>query len=195
MTTPTGGSTKLQAIAAEIEVCRRCDLHKGRVQVVPGAGSAEADVLFIGEGPGAREDEAGLPFVGRSGQLLDELLQGVGLDRDKVFITNVVKCRPPENRAPHVDEVRACRGYLKRQLAVIRPLLVVTLGRFAMELFVSNGRISEIHGQPRHKDGMVTLPLYHPAAALYRRSLQSVVREDFERIPELLAELRPRGST
>ena len=195
MTSLSGGSKELQALAAEIEACRRCELHAERLKVVPGAGSAEADVLFIGEGPGAQEDEAGLPFVGRSGQLLDELLQGVGLDRDKVFITNVVKCRPPGNRAPRVDEVRACREYLNRQLQVIRPLLVVTLGRFAMELFVSNGRISEIHGQPRHRDGMVTLPLYHPAAALYRRSLQSVVREDFERIPELLTDLKQRPST
>ncbi len=195
MTTPTGSSAELQAIAAEIEACRRCELHKGRLNVVPGAGPAEADILFIGEGPGAQEDEAGLPFVGRSGQLLDELLQGIGLHRDVVFITNVIKCRPPGNRAPHVDEVRACRGYLNRQLAVIRPLLVVTLGRSAMELFVSRGRISEIHGQPRYGYGMATLPLYHPAAALYRRSLQSVVREDFDRIPELLAELRQRAST
>ncbi len=183
------GSADLQTIAIEIERCRRCELHKVRLRAVPGAGPADADVFFLGEGPGAQEDQVGLPFVGRSGQFLDQLLDGVGLSRERVFITNVVKCRPPGNRAPHVDEVRACTTYLNRQLEHVHPLLVVTLGRFAMERFFSEGRISEIHGQPQCIDGIVTLPLYHPAAALYRGSLRTVVEDDFQRIPELLESL------
>jgi DNA polymerase len=123
--------------------------------------------------------------VGASGRFLDELLESIGLDREKVFISNVVKCRPPDNRDPHVAEVEACTGYLNRQLDLIQPRLIVTLGRFAMGHFFSGGRISEIHGQPQRIDGVVTLPLYHPAAALYRGSLRSVLKEDFQRIPEL----------
>lgn len=180
------GAASLQGIAAEINTCSRCELHEERTNAVPGAGAPSADIFFIGEGPGAQEDQEGLPFVGRSGRFLDELLNSIGLNRQKVFITNVVKCRPPGNRAPHVDEVRACARYLDRQLELIGPRLVVTLGRFAMERFFSDGRISEIHGQPRQVDGVVILPLYHPAAALYRGSLRSVVKEDFQRIPELL---------
>ena len=153
---------------------------------MPGSGSAAAEVFFLGEGPGAKEDELGEPFVGRSGKYLDQLLDTVGLDRDHVFITNVVKCRPPSNRDPHVSEVEACAPYLERQLEIIQPRLIVTLGRFAMGHFFSDGQISEIHGQPRRVDGTIYLPLYHPAAALYRGSLRGVVEEDFRRIPELL---------
>lgn len=189
MTTKIEGSANLRTIAVEIERCRRCELHKERLRAVPGVGPADADLFFLGEGPGAQEDQVGLPFVGRSGQFLDQLLDGVGLSRKRVFITNVVKCRPPGNRAPHVDEVRACTTYLNRQLELVHPLLIVTLGRFAMERFFSDGRISEIHGQPQCIDGIVTLPLYHPAAALYRGSLRSVVEDDFQRIPELLESL------
>ncbi|MGD2178451.1 MAG: uracil-DNA glycosylase, partial [Anaerolineae bacterium] len=150
------------------------------------AGPADADVFFLGEGPGAREDEQGLPFVGASGRFLDELLQSIGLHREKVFISNVVKCRPPDNRDPHVAEVETCTKYLDRQLELIQPRLIVTLGRFALEHFFPARRISEIHGQPQRIDAAITLPLYHPAAALYRGSLRSVMNEDFRRIPELL---------
>jgi len=184
----------LETIAAEIHTCTRCKLHEGRTNAVPGTGPADADVFFLGEGPGAREDEQGEPFVGRSGRFLDELLESVGLNREKVFITNVVKCRPPGNRDPHVGEIQACTTYLDQQLNLIRPTLVATLGRFAMRHFLSDGPISEIHGQPRQLDDLVILPLYHPAAALYRGSLRGVVREDFQRIPELLESLsRPGG--
>lgn len=176
----------LDGIAATILGCTRCKLHKERTQAVPGSGPATAEVFFLGEGPGAREDELGLPFVGRSGKYLDQLLQGVGLARDRVFITNVVKCRPPSNRDPHVAEVEACAPYLERQIELIQPRLVVTLGRFAMGRFFSDGTISQIHGQPRRVDDTIYLPLYHPAAALYRGSLRSVVEEDFQRIPALL---------
>ncbi len=193
MTYVREAAANLEAIALEIERCRRCKLHRERLNAVPGAGPADATVFFLGEGPGAQEDQVGQPFVGRSGKFLDELLEDIGLSRERVFITNVVKCRPPGNRAPHVDEVRPCTMHLDQQLEVVRPLLVVTLGRFAMEHFFSEGRISEIHGRPRRIDGTVTLPLYHPAAALYRGSLRSVVKDDFQRIPELLTDLQGRG--
>lgn len=185
---------RLQAIADRINACTRCKLHGGRTNAVPGTGPVNADVFFLGEGPGAQEDQLGLPFVGRSGRFLDELLQSIGLNREKVFITNVVKCRPPGNRDPHVGEIQACTTYLKEQLAVIQPALIATLGRFAMRQFLSDGPISEIHGQPRRIDDVVILPLYHPAAALYRGSLRSVVKEDFQRIPQLLETLG-RAST
>ncbi len=180
--------TQLERIACQIRSCVRCKLHAGRTNAVPGSGPADADVFFLGEGPGAREDEQGLPFVGRSGRYLDELLEGIGLDRKRVFITNVVKCRPPSNRDPHVSEVQACKPYLDRQLGIVQPRLVVTLGRFAMERFFSQGRISDLHGQPREIGETLYLPLYHPAAALYRGSLRAVVEEDFQRIPALLSD-------
>ncbi|MGD2143848.1 MAG: uracil-DNA glycosylase [Anaerolineae bacterium] len=181
---------KLAQIARKIGGCTLCPLHEERLNPVPGAGPADAEVLFLGEGPGAREDEQGLPFVGASGQFLDQLLEAIELNRDNAFITNVIKCRPPGNRDPHVDEVRACETYLDQQLELIQPRLIVTLGRFAMNHFFPDGRISEIHGQPRRIDGVVYLPLYHPAAALYRASLRGVVEHDFQRIPELLEKPR-----
>jgi DNA polymerase len=177
---------QLESIGARIRNCTRCKLHKERTQAVPGTGPVDADVVFIGEGPGAREDEEGLPFVGRSGRYLDQLLEGIGLDRETVFITNVVKCRPPGNRDPHVAEVEACTPHLDQQLRLIQPRLVVTLGRFAMEHFFSDRQISEVHGQPRRIDGRIHLPLYHPAAALYRGSLREPVEQDFQTIPRLL---------
>lgn len=180
---------ELENLANQIRDCRLCPLHETRTQAVPGAGPVDADLVFLGEGPGAHEDEEGLPFVGASGKFLNELLESIELCREKVFITNVVKCRPPANRDPHVAEVEACAGYLELQLELIQPRLIVTLGRFAMGQFFSTGRISEIHGQPQQIDGAMTLPLYHPAAALYRGSLRSVIKEDFRRIPELLEEI------
>jgi DNA polymerase len=186
MTNPKERELQLERVADEIRCCRLCALHETRTKAVPGAGPVDAEIFFLGEGPGAREDERGLPFVGASGRLLDELLESVGLSRRQVFITNVVKCRPPDNRDPHVGEVEVCKRYLDRQLKLIRPHVIVTLGRFAMGRFLPGERISEIHGQPRWVDGVITLPLYHPAAALYRGSLRSVVKEDFQRIPELL---------
>lgn len=179
-------SAQLGSIASEIRGCTRCKLHRHRTQAVPGTGPVSAEVCFVGEGPGAREDEQGEPFVGRSGRYLDQLLKGIDLDRGEVFITNVVKCRPPSNRDPHAAEVQACTPYLESQLELIQPRLVVTLGRFAMEQFFSGGRISDIHGEPRRIDDVIYLPLYHPAAALYRGSLREVVEDDFGRIPALL---------
>ena len=179
-------AARLETTAAQIRTCKRCRLHQGRTNAVPGSGPVNTDVFFVGEAPGAQEDEQGLPFVGRSGRYLDQLMENIGLDRDHVFITNVVKCRPPSNRDPRLGEVRACTPYLRRQLGLIRPRMVVTLGRFAMEQFFSEGRISEVHGQPRRIEGTLYLPLYHPAAALYRGSLRSVVEADFQRVRALL---------
>ncbi len=177
---------KLERVARQIRSCTRCQLHRTRSRAVPGSGPVSADVFFLGEGPGAREDEQGLPFVGRSGRYLDELLEGIGLDRDRVFITNVLKCRPPGNRDPHVSEVQACSPYLERQLSLVQPRLVVTLGRFAMSHFFSSGRISELHGHPRRVGDTIYLPLYHPAAALYRGSLRPTMEEGFQQITALL---------
>ena len=189
MTTSYRSTVQLERIAAEIRRCSLCPLHQTRTRAVPGAGPADAPIVFVGEGPGAREDEQGLPFVGASGRFLDELLESIGFRREDVFISNVVKCRPPGNRDPHVVEVEACTGYLDRQLDLIRPRLIVTLGRFAMDCFLSGSRISEIHGHPQRLDSLTILPLYHPAAALYRGSLRSVLKEDFGRIPALLEDL------
>ncbi len=189
MTSIKERQTKLEKIANQIQHCTRCKLHKERTHAVPGAGPVDAEVLFLGEGPGAKEDEQGLPFVGASGTFLDELLESIGLDRETVFITNVVKCRPPGNRDPHVGEVRTCtEHYLNRQLEVIQPPLIVTLGRFALNYFFPDERISEVHGQPRQIEDTVYLPLYHPAAALYRGSLRSVVKEDFQHISEFVGD-------
>ncbi len=178
--------SELEKIAAEIRACRACILHRGRTQAVPGDGPEDAQIMFIGEAPGFHEDQQGRPFVGQAGQFLEELLASIGLSREQVYITNVVKCRPPSNRDPLPEEVEACSPFLDRQLAVIRPRLVVTLGRFSMARFFSQARISQIHGQPRRFGNLICLPMYHPAAALHQPSLRRIVEEDFRRIPEVL---------
>jgi len=177
----------LKAIRAEIQNCTACGLCQTRTQAVPGEGPDDAQVVFIGEAPGAREDEQGQPFVGRSGKLLDKLLTGIGLARADVFITNVVKCRPPDNRSPRREEIAACRPFLDRQLALIKPRLAITLGRFSLAQFVPDARISEIHGQAQRLDNLVLYPVYHPAAAFRRLAWRKALEEDFRRIPEILA--------
>ncbi len=177
----------LKAIRAEIQNCTACGLCQTRTQTVPGEGPDDAQVVFIGEAPGAREDEQGQPFVGRSGKLLDQLLTGIGLVRADVFITNVVKCRPPDNRSPRKEEIAACRPFLDRQLALIKPRLAITLGRFSLAQFVPDVRISEIHGQAQRLDNLVLYPVYHPAAAFRRLAWRKALEEDFRRIPEILA--------
>ena len=176
----------LQEIAAQVEVCEKCQLRFSRKKAVPGAGPADTEILLIGEGPGFYENIEGLPFVGASGKFLDELLSKAGLSRDKVFITNVVKCRPPGNRDPQPEELTACEDYLDRQIAAINPRVIVTLGRFSMAKFMSNVKISEIHGQPRWVKGRFVVPMYHPAAALHQPSLRSIVEADFAKLPEWL---------
>jgi uracil-DNA glycosylase family 4 len=178
--------TELQALAAEIAQCTRCLLHRGRTKAVPGEGPADADIVFIGEAPGFHEDQQGRPFVGAAGGFLEELLGNIGLTRQDVYIANVIKCRPPGNRDPLPDEIEACKLFLDRQLELIQPKLVVTLGRFSMARAFPKARISEIHGQPRKIGGVVYYPMYHPAAALHQPSLRRTVEEDMQRIPELL---------
>lgn len=174
----------------EIADCPRCPLARTRSRTVPGVGPAHADIMFIGEAPGAREDESGVPFVGPAGQFLDELLGGIGLTRAEVYIANVVKCRPPANRDPEPSEIDACAPYLDRQIATVDPKVVVTLGRFSMARWFPGQTISRIHGQPKHVDGRVVVPMYHPAAALHNGSLRSVIAADFARLPEFIAEVR-----
>jgi DNA polymerase len=176
--------------------CTACPLHQSRTTVVFGAGDANADLMFIGEGPGANEDRQGLPFVGRAGQLLDTLLQEIGLERASVFIANVVKCRPPGNRDPHPEEIESCHPFLRAQVELIEPKVICTLGNFSTKLLRGDPTgISRLHGQDEVRTiGARTirlLPLFHPAAALYTPSSLQTLREDFTRIPALLAAPAP----
>jgi uracil-DNA glycosylase len=177
----------LNEIAQQTAVCTRCMLQHSRKKAVPGAGNPKAEIMFIGEGPGFHENVQGLPFVGAAGQFLDELLADANLKREEVFITNVVKCRPPGNRDPQVEELEACKPYLERQIAAINPDVIVTLGRFSMGHFINNGKISGIHGKPFWSNGRMIVPMYHPAAALHQPSLREVVKQDFARLPEMIA--------
>ena len=178
----------IDEIAADVLVCPKCRLSETRTNAVPGDGSSSAAVMFIGEGPGQNEDEQGLPFVGRAGRLLDSLLADVPMKREDVFITNVVKCRPPGNRDPEADEVAACLPYLQAQIALIRPRVIVTLGRHSMMRFYPEGKISKDHGRIIDIGERVLLPLYHPAAALRNPALEKTLRDDIRRIPEAIRE-------
>jgi uracil-DNA glycosylase family 4 len=178
----------LQQIHEEVQVCNKCPLYFSRKHGVSGAGPADAEIMFIGEGPGFHENETGIPFVGGSGRFLDDLLEGIGMKRDEVFIGNVVKCRPPSNRDPQANELAACEPYLDRQIAVINPRVIVTLGRFSMAKFFPDAKISEVHGQARKVRGRLVVAMYHPAAALHQRSLRSVLEADFAKLPELIAQ-------
>jgi DNA polymerase len=177
----------LAQIEAEVQTCTKCDLHYSRKHGVAGDGPADADIMFIGEGPGFHENEQGKPFVGPAGQFLDELLEHIGMDREEVFIGNVVKCRPPGNRDPKPEELAACDPYLERQIQTINPKVIVTLGRYSMGKFIHNAKISEIHGQAMRVKGRLIMPMYHPAAALHQPSLRPVVEADFELLPDLIA--------
>jgi uracil-DNA glycosylase family 4 len=179
---------ELESLVAEVSRCTRCLLHRGRTKAVPGAGPENADIMFIGEAPGFHEDQQGLPFVGAAGSFLDELLESIDLKRDQVYVTNVIKCRPPGNRDPLPEEVAACKSYLDRQIELIQPKLVVTLGRFSMARAFPKARISRIHGQPLKISGVIYYPMYHPAAALHQPSLRPIVEDDMRRIPELIAQ-------
>jgi len=174
----------LDQIAAQTKSCTKCGLQHSRKNAVPGSGPASAEIMFIGEGPGFHENEQGLPFVGAAGRFLDELLESAGIHREQVFITNVVKCRPPGNRDPQIEELEACDGYLERQIQAINPKVIVTLGRFSMHKFLPNAKISEAHGQAVRVKGRLVVPFYHPAAALHQPSLRSTVQADFDRLPE-----------
>ena len=178
----------LKEIAKQTSVCTRCKLHYSRRNAVSGAGNPNSMLMFIGEGPGFHENEQGLPFVGAAGGFLDDLLAEANLKREDVFITNVVKCRPPGNRDPLPEELEACKPYLERQIAAINPDVIVTLGRFSMGHFINNSKISSIHGRPFWSNGRMVVPMYHPAAALHQPSLRSVVVSDFQKLPGMIKE-------
>jgi uracil-DNA glycosylase len=177
---------ELEKIASEIRECVKCPLHESRKNAVPGEGPEGATVVFIGEGPGANEDEQGRPFVGSAGHNLDSLLSRAGLARKDVFITNVVKCRPPGNRRPLRNELDACHPYLRRQLEIIRPKLVVLLGDAALKEFFPDGTLAVLHGRATKRGELTFVPMYHPASVIYNRALGATLDEDFARLGELV---------
>jgi uracil-DNA glycosylase len=184
---------RLEDVARQIRECDKCRLVENTTNAVPGYGDASADILFIGEAPGAEEDKQGLPFVGRSGKYLDYLLNLIGMKREDVFIANMVKHRPPKNRDPQKDELAACKPFLDMQFEIIDPLVVVTLGRFSMSrYFTGDVKISRIHGQARYDDDRAYYPLYHPAAALRNPNLRHDMEADIKRIPSVVEEMRKR---
>jgi uracil-DNA glycosylase len=182
---------KLEKLAKQIKVCTLCELHRSRTNAVPGEGPRHAEIMLIGEGPGAREDEQGRPFVGASGKFLDELLEQAGVTRADVWISNVVKCRPPGNRDPLPDEIEICTSnYLQHQIEIVNPSIIVTLGRHSMGLFFKGAKITQIHGQMRKVGDRFVIAMFHPAAALHQVSLKSTIMADFAKLPELLKEAR-----
>jgi len=180
----------LSELHNEIAVCQRCDLYKYRTKAVPGEGSENAEIMFIGEAPGWHEDQQGLPFVGPAGQYLDNLLASINLKREQVYIANVIKCRPQGNRDPLPTEIAACRKWLDLQIEIICPKMVVALGRYSMAMFFSGKSISQIHGTARKRDNIIYYAMYHPAAALHQQSLRRTIEADMLKIPSLLAEAK-----
>lgn len=181
----------LQEIEQLISVCTNCRLHQGRTNTVPGMGNPHAKIMFIGEAPGKDEDLEGKPFVGRSGKLLTTLLEKIGIDRQDVFIANIVKCRPPENRDPQEDEIEACWAYLEAQIDNINPRIIVTLGRHSLKKFLPGVSISAVHGEPkrRQSDGRIIFPLYHPAVALYKASMLDILEKDMQKLKVVLQKI------
>ncbi len=178
----------MQALEAEIHGCQRCALAGGRTHAVPGEGNRDAVVMFVGEGPGRDEDLQGQPFVGRSGKFLTQMLNQVGIDRKDVYITNVVKCRPPNNRDPEPAELAACDDYLRRQVEIINPRIIVTLGRFSMNRWFSGSAITKIHGKIKNIGrGRVAIAMFHPAAALRNPAWRTAFEQDMARLPSLIA--------
>lgn len=182
--------TKLEEIAKQVQGCQRCRLYQNATRGVPGDGSPEAKIMFIGEGPGYHEDQQGLPFVGQAGKLLDQLLQSIELERKDVFIGNVVKHRCPENRDPLPDEIEACNDWLDQQIEILEPEMIVTLGRYSMAKFLPNEYISRVHGLGRFVEvngrKVTVIPMYHPAAALRNSNVMEAIKIDFQKIPELM---------
>ena len=181
--------SEFSALYQEVRTCQKCILSEGRTNAVPGEGPEDAEIMFIGEAPGFHEDRQGRPFVGAAGKYLEELLATIGLSREEVYIANVVKCRPPGNRDPEPGEIEACRPYLDRQIDLIRPRLIVTLGRFSMQRYFPGASISRIHGQAKRVGNVIYYPMFHPAAALHQPRWRSLVEEDILKIPELLSRL------
>ena len=193
-------SEELETVHSTIMTCTKCDLHKGRHKAVPGEGPVGAVVMFVGEGPGEKEDQEGRPFIGAAGKYLTELLASVGLDRSKVFITNIVKCRPPNNRAPRQAEIDSCDPYLQAQITLVHPKIICPLGTPAIKTLMGKEySAGQVHGKTFSRNGRTVLPMYHPAAALYDASLKDVLLEDFKTLKELVVEKsrperNPRGS-
>jgi uracil-DNA glycosylase family 4 len=178
----------LSELYREIANCRQCELARQRTKVVPGEGAEDAVIAFIGEAPGWHEDQQGRPFVGPAGQFLDELLASVGLRRQQVYICNVLKCRPPGNRDPLPTEIKTCQQWLDRQLQMLHPKVIVTLGRYSMARFFPGETISKIHGKARKDGGLIYFAMYHPAAALHQQKLRETIQADMLKLPALLAE-------
>jgi DNA polymerase len=186
-------SEALLALHQEVRVCELCALHRTRTKAVPGDGDPEAKIMIVGEAPGQNEDKQGLPFVGAAGQLLNQLLAGIGIERKDVYITNIIKCRPPGNRDPLPDEVSSCSAYLDRQVQLIRPAVILLLGRHAVQrLLPGSSGISRIHGQLIQRGDRAYVPLYHPAAALYNNFLVDTLNQDFRKVQGYIAEIEAR---
>ena len=178
----------LSELCQQITTCQRCQvLAENRTKVVPGEGAEDADIVFIGEAPGWHEDQQGRPFVGPAGMFLNQLINSIGLRREQVYITNVIKCRPPQNRDPLPTEIQNCRPWLDRQVELISPKMVVTLGRYSMAMFFPGKSISKIHGTAHKQDNIIYYAMYHPAAALHQQSLRRVVEADMLKIPQILS--------
>jgi len=180
---------ELEALHQEVRQCTKCPLSQGRTLAVPGEGPRNAQVMFVGEAPGFHEDRQGRPFVGAAGAFLNELLASIGLKREDVYITNIIKCRPPGNRDPYMDEIEACSPYLDRQVALIHPKIIVTLGRYSLAHWLPNAKISQVHGKPMRVGNLVIFPMYHPAAALHQPALKRTVEEDFRKLGAFLTGL------
>lgn len=182
---------RLKDLSLRVKNCTKCPLYQGATNPVPGAGNSNAELMFIGEAPGFNEDQQGLPFVGRAGQLLNKALALINLQRDSVYIANVIKHRPPENRDPSTEELAACRPYLLEQIQIIQPKIIVTLGRFSMNLFLPEAKISRDHGQPRwvvwQGEKVLVVPMFHPAAALRNPSVMRDYLSDMQRLPDIIA--------
>lgn len=187
--------SQLNQLNAKMSACSLCALRPGCTRVVPGAGDADAEIMFIGEAPGKKEDELGVPFVGAAGKFLDEMLLTIKLKREDIYIANVCKCRPPENRDPSPEEVALCWPWLLQQIQIIQPKLIVTLGRHSMERFLPGQKISAVHGHAMRRDtpgigSQVFYTLYHPAAALYNGSLRAILIKDFKNIPKIIQQIK-----
>ena len=181
--------SNLNGLYHEIAVCQRCSLYKNTTHAVPGEGPEAAQLMFIGEAPGFHEDQQGRPFVGAAGQFLEHLLSLINLTREQVYIANVVKHRPPNNREPLPSEVLACRPWLSRQIELIQPKMIITLGRYSMEMFFPGKSVSKIHGTALKQNGVIYFAMFHPAAALHQQNLRQQIEQDMLKIPALLAEL------
>lgn len=186
---PMTPADELHRLAEQIRLCRNCNLVLGRTLAVPGEGNPQATIMFIGEAPGATEDKTGRPFVGAAGQFLDTMLADIGLRRADVFIGNIIRCRPPDNRDPLRDEIDACHYWLRAQINILKPKVVCTLGRFAMHTLIDPDlQISRVHGTPVEKQGILFIPLYHPAAALHQQDLRNTLIADMRKVKTLLVE-------